>query len=432
MEINVFSLEEKQMELLRETLLLVKLLGRDSLESAKKKEEAAKILSQALDLEKEISSQAQMLEKISRDYLELAKNEENSAILRASLPFLNKYDVEEWLLKLQKYLEEGNHSLVIRTIEEELLDPHFGIMAGRAEHTKNIEQKLPEEERDVLGVYRNSLETLKATAERFYAFTEASHLRSEVDKEKVQEEWQALWLNFSGKGWLWKKGLVPDIEKFAAADYKEKKEVLSTLSPVEVQERSTTLLKVSDALTRLSQLAIALLEANLSLTLEQRQIRQEELLEALQHFSARTFNLLIPPVQRQEVKSTLPSAFAVIPKAAPAERKSSNIPEFVFEYFQYMENLARETQKCAEEGDFRGAVQRLEEIYRQTMHRDWERLKRYREDKLYALLLERNGEARELVQEVRSVVRVGGERERCFSQLILTLEQTNQLLAAQK
>ncbi|MEK6845566.1 MAG: hypothetical protein AABY26_02310, partial [Nanoarchaeota archaeon] len=149
MEINVFSLEEKQMELLRETLLLVKLLGRDSLESAKKKEEAAKILSQALDLEKEISSQAQMLEKISRDYLELAKNEENSAILRASLPFLNKYDVEEWLLKLQKYLEEGNHSLVIRTIEEELLDPHFGIMAGRAEHTKNIEQKLPEEERDV-------------------------------------------------------------------------------------------------------------------------------------------------------------------------------------------------------------------------------------------------------------------------------------------
>lgn len=430
MEINVFSLEEKQMELLRETLLLVKLLGRDSLESAKKKEEAVKLLSQALDLEKEISSQAQILEKISRDYLELAKNEENSAILHASLHFLNKYDIEGWLLKLQKYLEEGNHFLVIRTIEEELLDPHFGIMAGRTEHTKNIEQKLPEEERDVFGVYWNSLETLKAAAEKFYSFTEASHLRSEVDKEKVQEEWQTLWLNFCGKGWLWKKGLVPDIEKFAAADRKEKK--ISTLSPVEIQERSTILLKVSDALTRLSQLAIALLEANLSLTPEQRQRRQKELLEALHHFSARTFNLLIPPTQRQEVKSTLPSAFAVIQKTTPAERKSSTIPEFVFEYFQYMENLARKTKKCAERGDFRGAVQCLEEIYRQTMHRDWERLKRYREDKLYTLLLERNGEARELVQEVRSVVRMAGEREKYFSQLILTLEQTNQLLAAQK
>jgi hypothetical protein len=437
--INIAELEEQQIELLREALISIKTIRGDSLNDAKKKEAALSALNQVRRLEQEISPNLIKLERAAKDYLPLAREQDTSKRILTSLPFLNKYTISEWLDKIIKHFNEGNNALIVRTIEEDLLDQHFGMLSGRYEHTKYVEQHLPEEERNEGLAYNASLGEIQKNLEQVKSKAETAQFKDGTDKEKlgwgIDNTSKALF----GKGFLWKSGLIPDIESYYKADIPELKSSQAiTLDDSEITSRSNTLLKLETGLKKTSTAAFAMIDACASFSPETVSELKQNLAQAFTLFHIRAFNLIVPLSYRATVKLNvkgLGEHFTGFSAPKPMESQvaiSSTLPEFVYEYFQAMEALAKEARQKIADNNYKDAVLNLEEIYIISLKRDWERLKKLKDTKAGDILMERNNEVKETIQKVRNVIRNSDAREKQFTHLILNLEQTNQLLAAKR
>lgn len=437
--INIAELEEQQIELLREALISIKTIRGDSLTEAKKKEAALSSLNKVQQLEQEISPNLIKLERAAKDYLPLARERDAVKRLLTSLPFLNKYTISKWLDKLIKQFNEGNHALIVRTIEEDLLDQHFGMLSGRYEHTKYVEQHLPEEERNEGLAYNVTLEEVKKGLEQIKSKAETAQFKEGADKEMLFMRADNAFKTLLGKGFLWKSGLVPDIEGYYKADIPElKSNQAIALDDSEITSRSNTLLQLETGLKETSTAAFAVIDACASFSPETVSELKQNIAQAFTLFHTRAFNLIIPLSYRAAVKQKmngLGEHFAGF--SAPKQMESqiaisSTLPEFVYEYFQAMEALAKEAQEKIADNNYKDAVLNLEEIYLISLKRDWERLKKLKDTKAGDILMERNNEVKEIIQKVRNVIRNGDAREKHFTHLILNLEQTNQLLAAKR
>lgn len=398
---------------------------------AHNKDKAINHLNEALRLEKQIIELLLPFEKAAQNYATITKDEEITRKICGSLRAFGKYKIEEWLARSGKYLAENNLTLVMRTIDEELLDSNFGMISGRLEHTRQIEQVLPIEECNEALAYNKSLEKLNEVFGYVKGRNAGAQFKEEFNSSQLISAFQEATKNLLGRGWLWKKGIVPDIEKHYRIS------LSADLSELQIQTRIGTLKKLEDTLKAISQNAFTLLEANLSLNEEQIDFAKKNLTEALLLFNTRAVNLIIPSHQRgalAETISGLEGYYQQLNKrCAPSKvGVSSDIPEFVYEFFQTMEDLAKGAKQKAEESDFKEAVLQLEEIYRITLRRDWERVKKVKEGKLGNLLAVRNSEIKEVVEVLRNKVRVPEEREKYFNELLQNLEQTNQLLAVKR
>jgi len=435
--VSLSQLEEKQIECLQASLSIIKSLGVNY--DPQKKEKASINLSKALNIEKELVPALSSLDRSAQDYLTLTKDLELAQKIRSSLSFLTKYKIEEWLNKGLKYLEEGNVPLAIRTLEEELLDQNFGLIASRYEHIKTVEQNLPEEERNEALAYNSSLEKLREVLNGIVEKSETAQYKEGTEFDKLLLELKANQKTLFGKGFLWKRGVIPEIETHYKKDLSQlKTSSLSELSSVLLQSRTKSLSNLENSLVALSQLSLTLLENNISSTSEQLEYEKKNLAEVLTLFHTRAFNLIIPTSQRVALRQDLRglseyyNQLNKAPVAVETLTVSSGLPEFVYDYFQTMEDLAKSAKQKLSENNYKDAVLNLEEIYRITLRRDWERLKKIKESKAGDILTERNNEIKELVQVVRNVIRSEKDREKHFNSLIVNLEQTNQLLAAKK
>jgi hypothetical protein len=485
-KITISEREEEQIELFKEALEAIKYITANSLADAQKKSQAATALSKAKDIELEIISSLTLLEKVARDFTLATKNLEASQRIRTSVPFLTKYKVEDWISKLIHYTEEDNFALVKRTIEEEMLDPHFGMIAGRYEHTKIIEQCLPEEELNDALAYNNALDKLREVINSITSRSETAKYKEGFNREQQLNEFKLAVQNLLGKGfWLWRKGLIPEVENIHKKDVSEdlvskiaekvnsfgqskgqaktsnqansQSKISSSnktpfesvnnsnlkvenldLSESELKFRVDTLKKLEQGLMKVSQLSYILLESNISSTFEQLEYHKKDLAETLVRFQARAVNLIVPVKNRASLRddfSVLSDYYGQINKISKPKLEAnidSDVPEFAFEYFLAMENLAKDAQLSAEKEDYKSSVSNLEEIYRLSIRRDWDRLKKMKDGRSSEILLQRNLEIQEAVQEVRGSVRNKDKRDKLFTQLVLILEQTNQLLAGRK
>ncbi|MFH0701756.1 MAG: hypothetical protein V2A62_04935 [Candidatus Woesearchaeota archaeon] len=432
--IGISELEQKQMLWLKEALATIQLINsnaNNSLSAVQKKENTNNNLNKSLQMEKEISQRLAALERSALDYINLTKERENAQRLKNSLPFLNKYQIESFLNKISSYLQEGNFPLAIRTLEQELLDPNFGMLIGRYEHTKLVEQHLPEEERQDVLAYNNSLQRLKDFLTNTLTKNESAQFKEGVNGTELVQGLQNSIKNLLGKGFLfWKAGIVPEIEAY----YEESNASLEVEVEL-LQSRQNALTRLEGGLMETAQAIFRLMEANVVYSPEQLEAAKEELAEIFVTFQTRAFNLIIPLSQRDALRSSLLNLNGYFNRSSKELENTllpSDVPEFVFEFFATMEDLAKGAKQKADENDFREAVLRLEEMYRLNMRREWERLKKPSQSKICAVLLDRNNEIQELVQAVRSVVRNAEEREKYFLELILNLEQTNQLLATRR
>ncbi len=437
--INIAELEEQQIELLREVLISIKTIRGDSLNDAKKKEAALSALNKMQELEKNISSQLIKLEQAARDYLPLAREQDTSKRILTSLPFLNKYTISKWLDKILKQFNERNNAIIIRTIEEDLLDQHFGMLSGRYDHTKYVEQHLPKAERNEGLAYNAALEEVKKILEQIKTKAETAQFKENTDKEKLGWGMDNTSKALLGTGFLWKSGLIPDIESYYKADIPElKTNQTIALDDSEITSRSNTLLKLEIGLKETSAAAFAMVDACASFSPETVNELKREVAQTFALFHARAVNLIVPLSYRAAVKQKvkgLGEHFAGFIAQKPVESQvsiSSTLPEFVYEYFQAMEALAKEAQQKIADNNYKDAVLNLEEIYLISLKRDWERLKKLKDTKAGDILMERNNEVKETIQKVRNVIRNVDAREKQFTHLILNLEQTNQLLAAKR
>lgn len=437
--INIAELEEQQIELLREALISIKTIRGDSLNDAKKKEAALSALTQVQELEKNISSNLIKLERAARDYLPLAREQDTSKRILTSLPFLNKYTISEWLDKILKHFNEGNNAIIVRTIEEDLLDQHFGMLSGRYEHTKYVEQHLPEEERNEGLAYNAALEEVNKILEQIKSKAETAQFKENTDKEKLGWGIDNTSKTLFGKGFIWKSGLIPDIESYYKADIPElKSNQTVALDDSEITSRSKTLLQLETGLKETSTAAFAMIDACASFSPETVNELKQNLAQAFTLFHTRAFNLIIPLSYRATVKLTVKglgdhfTGFSAPTQMESQVAISSTLPEFVYEYFQAMEALAKEARQKIIDNNYKDAVLNLEEIYLISLKRDWERLKKLKDTKAGDILMERNNEVKETIQKVRNVIRNADAREKQFTHLILNLEQTNQLLAAKR
>lgn len=431
--IGISELEQKQMLWLKEALATIKLINADanqSLSGAQKRENANTNLNKSLQMEKEISQRLTALGRSALDYINLTKERENAQRLKNSLPFLTKYNIDSWLNKIFQYLQEGNFPLAIRTLEQELLDPHFGMLIGRCEHTKLIEQRLPEEEGQDVLAYNRSLQRLKDLLTNILVKNESAQFKEGVNGAELVQGLQNNIKNLLGKGFLfWKAGIVPEIEAYYERDNS------TEIETEQLQQRQNSLTRLEGSLMETAQADFRLLEANIAYSPEQLESAKDGLAEIFVTFQTRAFNLIIPPEQRDALRPSLLNLNGYFNRSNKELENTilpSDVPEFVYEFFATMEDLAKRAKQKADENDFREAVLGLEEMYRLNMRREWERLKKPPQSKICAVLLDRNNEIKELVQAVRGVVRNVGERERYFSELILNLEQTNQLLATRR
>jgi hypothetical protein len=430
--ISIFELQQKQMQWLRDALSTVKFVNSNSLADAKKKESVVSNINKSLQMEKDISQRLNALERAALDYIRLTKDRESTQRLKTSLPFLTKYQIEDWLNKLTKYLQEENYPLIIRTLEEELLDAHFGMLSGRSEHTKLVEQRLPEDERHEASAYNNVLQQLKDVLAVIQTKHEGAQFKEGVNVQELLAAFSNSTKNLLGKGFLfWKSGVVPELEKH----YETSSERVE-LSPEELQLRQATLTRLEGNLMEASQAAFHLMEANIVYTPEQLTQAKENLADIFIAYQTRAFNLLIPLRQRNELRPTLVNLSGYFNRNSAVEVEGpalpSDVPEFVYEFFMTMEDLAKGAKQKAEENDYREAVLRLEEVYRLCLRREWERLKKPPISKVSTIILERNNDIQNMVQVVRNAVRGSEDREKHFSNLVLSLEQTNQLLAARR
>lgn len=436
--ISIFELEQKQMQWLRDALATIKFINNNSLADAKKKESVASNINKAIQMEKEISQRLTAVERSALDYIQLTRDQEVAQRLKTSLPFLTKYQIEGWLNKLSKYLQEENYSLIIRTLEEELLDAHFGMLSGRSEHTKLVEQRLPEEERSDARVYNNLLQQLKDTLSVVQTKHESAQFKEGTNSEELLTKFNETTKNLLGKGFLlWKSGVVPELEKYYEKDQPQLKESTSLeISPEELQLRQNSLTRLENGLMEAAQAAFHLMEANIVYTSEQLEQTKEHLADIFIAYQTRAFNLIIPLRQRNELRPLLVSLNGYFNRSQNVETDGpalpSDVPEFVYEFFTTMEELANGAKQKAEENDYKEAVLRLEELYRLCLRREWERLKKPPVTKVNTILLERNNDIQSLVQVVRNAVRGSDDREKHFSNLVLSIEQTNQLLAARR
>ncbi|MFA6461349.1 MAG: hypothetical protein WCV90_03710 [Candidatus Woesearchaeota archaeon] len=437
--VSISELQEKQIQWLRDALATVKFINNNSLADAQKKEGVINNLARALNLEKDISLRLVALERAGLDYLSLTKDAEAGQRIKTSLPFLTKYQVENWLNKISNLLQENNYTLVIRTLEEELLDSYFGMMAGRMEHTKLVEQRLPLEELQEAQAYNSVLQQLKDTFDLILTKNQEAQFKEGINGLQLVQEFQAKVKNLLGKGFLfWKSGMIPEIEAHYQKDEEKLKESnLFELDGNEIQQRQSSLTRLEGGLMEVSQAAFHLLEANVVYTPEQLEQTKNDLADTFIAFQTRAFNLIVPPRQRNELRPSLINLSGYFNRVSKIETESSpslpsDIPEFVYELFTTMEDLAKGAKQKADENDYKEAVLRIEEIYRLTLRREWERLKKPPVSKVSTVLLERNNNIQNLVQIVRNVVRNPEDREKQFSHLILSLEQTNQLLAARR
>jgi len=437
--VNISELEDKQIQWLREALTTIKFINNNSLADAQKKESVVSNLNKALSLEKDISLRLAALEQAGLDYIALSKDKEAAQRLKPSLPFLTKYQVESWLSKINNYLQEDNYPLVIRTLEEELLDPHFGMMAGRMEHTRLVEQRLPEEELREALAYNQAQQQLKDVLDQVLVKNKEVQFKEGVNGTQLVQEYQIAQKSLFGKGFLfWKSGIVPEIETYYQKDEDQLKESnLFELEGNDLQQRQSSLTRLEGSLMEMSQAAFRLVEANMAYTPEQLELVKNDLADVLIAFQTRAFNLIIPPSQRNALRPSLVNLSGYFNRGNKVETDvsaplPSDVPEFVYEFFMTMEDLAKGAKQKADENDYKEVVLRLEEIYRLTLRREWERLKKPPQGKVSTILLERNNDIQSLVQVVRNVVRNPDDRDKQFAHLILSLEQTNQLLAARR
>ncbi|MBI4980972.1 hypothetical protein HZC30_05450 [Candidatus Woesearchaeota archaeon] len=311
--INIAELEEQQIELLREALISIKTIRGDSLTEAKKKEAALSSLNKVQQLEQEISPNLIKLERAAKDYLPLARERDAVKRLLTSLPFLNKYTISKWLDKLIKQFNEGNHALIVRTIEEDLLDQHFGMLSGRYEHTKYVEQHLPEEERNEGLAYNVTLEEVKKGLEQIKSKAETAQFKEGADKEMLFLKVENTTKTLLGKGFLWKSGLVPDIEGYYKADIPElKSNQAIALDDSEITSRSNTLLQLETGLKETSTAAFAVIDACASFSPETVSELKQNIAQAFTLFHTRAFNLIIPLSYRAAVKQKMRRALCRI------------------------------------------------------------------------------------------------------------------------
>jgi len=431
--ISIFEVEQKQMQWLRDALATVKFVNNNTLADAKKKESVASNINKALQMEKDISQRLAALERAALDYIQLTKDKEVAQRLKTSLPFLTKYQIEDWLSRLSKYLQEENYPLIIRTLEQELLDNHFGMLSGRSEHTKLVEQRLPEEERHEASAYNNALQQLKDVLIVIQTKHEGAQFKEGVNVQEMLDSFSNTSKNLLGKGFLfWKAGVIPELEKH----YEKQPLEMAELSPEELQSRQATLTRLERGLMEASQAAFHLMEANIVYSPEQLTQAKENLADIFIAYQTRAFNLLIPLKQRNELRPSLVNLSGYFNRSSAVEVEGpalpSDVPEFVYEFFMTMEDLAKGAKQKAQENDYKEAVLRLEELYRLCLRREWERLKKPPISKVSNIILERNNDIQNLVQVVRNAVRGSEDREKHFSNLVLSLEQTNQLLAARR